>query len=491
MTFFTALAERVRSTDSLLCVGLDPHPADLPEFSAEAALTACLRVVDATADIAAAYKPNSAFFEVHGGPGLDALQRLIAYVGDVPVILDVKRADIASTGAAYAKAAFETMGAGAATVSPWMGWDAIEPWLAWPDHAVFMLCRTSNSGAGDLQTRRFARDRKSKQRSENAYEAVAGWIQAREAFAQVGLVVGATAPEAVRRVRAIAPDAWLLAPGIGKQGGDLEAAVRAGVRNDGMGLLVNASRAISRSEDPRAAAMGLRDAIRRVVRSLGVGTSAPKDETTPQRLTGARAAIADGLLAAGCVRFGEFTLKSGLRSPIYVDLRRITGDPELLDGVAGAYAALLGGLRFDRIAALPYAGLPIGTAVALWGGWPLIYPRQERKSHGTGASIEGPWVNDDRVVLADDLATRGTSAIAANDRLTEAGLRVGDLVVLIDRQSGAADALNRHGIRLHSVFSLSDLLSHWLATGGISATQMEAVSTFLAHEGAAPAPSDG
>ena len=491
MTFFSGLAERVRSVDSLLCVGLDPHPTDLSEFSADAALQACLRIVEATRDIAAAYKSNAAFFEVHGGPGLHALQQLIAEVGDVPVILDVKRADIASTGAAYARSAFETMGAGAATVSPWMGWDAIEPWLAWPDRAVFMLCRTSNSGAEDLQTRRLARARHSKQRSEAAYETVAGWIESHDAAGQVGLVVGATAPEAIRRVRARAPAAWLLAPGIGKQGGDLEAAVRAGVRNDGMGMLVNASRAIARSDDPRAAALGLRDAIRRVVRSLGVGTGAAIEESTPEPLTGARATIADGLLAAGCVRFGDFTLKSGLRSPIYVDLRRITGDPELLDAVAAACAALLGGLRFDRIAALPYAGLPIGTAVALWGGWPLIYPRQERKTHGTGSAIEGPYVHDERVVLVDDLATRGTSAIEANKRLTEAGLRVGDLVVLIDRQSGADDALNRHGIRLHSVFQLSELLGHWRATGGITPAQLDAVATFLAHQDDTPAPADG
>ncbi len=490
MSFFSQLAERSRQIDSLLCVGLDPHPGDLPEESADAALRYCLDIVEATRDVAAAYKPNSAFFEIHGGDGLHALQALIAEIGDVPVILDVKRADIASTGAAYARAAFETLGAGAATVSPWLGWDAIAPWLEWSDHAAFVLCHTSNEGAVELQARRLTATGGSKRRSETAFERVAAWVEEHDASDRMGLVVGATAPAAMRRVRARAPDAWLLAPGIGKQGGDLEATVRAGLRSDGLGLLVNASRAIARADDSRAAAIGLRDSIRRVVRSLGAGSTPAIDNAVVQRLGGSRGLIADGLLNAGCVRFGEFTLKSGLRSPIYVDLRRITGDLELLDRVAASYAAILGGLRFDRIAALPYAGLPIGTAVALWGGWPLVYPRRDQKRHGTRLVVEGPWVSNERVVMVDDLATRGTSAIEASRTLAGASLLTGDLVVLIDRQSGAGDALARHGIRLHAIFTLSELLGHWRAAGGITDEQMDAVSTFLASSAEPEAPVD-
>lgn len=192
------------------------------------------------------------------------------------------------------------------------------------------------------------------------------------------------------------------------------------------------------------------------------------------------AALADGLLELGCVRFGTFTLKSGLQSPIYLDLRRLVSHPPLLRQVAAAYADLLRGLTYDRIAALPYAALPIGTAVSLLTGDPLIYPRKEVKTYGTKAAIEGLYRPGERVVLLDDLATTGGSKIEAAEKLRTVGLVVEDVVVLIDRQSGAREELARHRLRLHAAFTLRDLLDFWEARGLVPREQIEAVRRWLA-----------
>ena len=183
-----------------------------------------------------------------------ALRDVIAAVPDeVPVLLDAKRGDIASTAEAYARAAFETLGADAITLSPYLGHDSLEPFLADPARGVFLLCKTSNPGAGDLQDLPLA-DRIPAQRLfERVAELARGW----NVNDNLGLVVGATHPEALAAVRKVAPELWILAPGVGAQGGDLEAALSAGLRADGLGLLVPVSRQISRAADPQAGGAGI------------------------------------------------------------------------------------------------------------------------------------------------------------------------------------------------------------------------------------------
>lgn len=191
------------------------------------------------------------------------------------------------------------------------------------------------------------------------------------------------------------------------------------------------------------------------------------------------AALADGLLDLGCVRFGSFTLKSGRTSPIYLDLRRLVARPRLLAQTAAAYADLLRGLEFDLIAALPYAALPIGTAVSLQGDWPLIYPRKEIKAYGTKAAIEGLYQPGQRVVVLDDLITTGESKLEGIEKLTAAGLLVTDIVVLIDRQSGGVDFMAQHGYRLHSVFTLPELLDYWEANRAVPADLLAQARAYL------------
>jgi uridine monophosphate synthetase len=200
------------------------------------------------------------------------------------------------------------------------------------------------------------------------------------------------------------------------------------------------------------------------------------------RLTGELAALADALLESGCVRLGAFELKSGGRSPIYFDLRRVVGSPELLSRVASLYLPLLAGLRFDRLAAVPYAGLPIATAVSLQSKHPLVYPRKETKGYGTGAAVEGGFKPGESVVVLDDVATTAASKFEAIDRLTAAGLLVRDVVVLIDREGGARHALAQAGYTLHAVFSLSQLLDHWEVVGAVGVDDIVNVREYMARE---------
>jgi uridine monophosphate synthetase len=289
------------------------------------------------------------------------------------------------------------------------------------------------------------------------------------------LVVGATQPEALRRVRQIAPELWFLSPGVGVQGGDLAAALQAGLRRDGWGMLLPVSRSLSQAENPRRAAQELLQRMRRQRAAFLESQPAPEQPALSREL----AELADGLLYAGCVKFGQFTLKSGLQSPIYLDLRQLVSYPRLLEQSAAAYISLLNNLSFDRLAALPYAALPIGAAVSLLGGWPMIYPRKEAKTYGTRAEIEGIYSTGEQVVVLDDLATTGGSKFEAIQKLSVAGLRVTDVVVLIDRQSGAAESLAEQGYRLHSVFTLTALLDHWEGAQRVDPAHIAAARRFI------------
>ncbi|GMV03394.1 MAG: orotidine 5'-phosphate decarboxylase [Burkholderiales bacterium] len=263
MSFVASLQAAWAQADSMLCVGLDPDPSRLPMHLAgrpDAILAFCREIVDATAEFACAFKPQIAYFAAARAE--DQLEELIAHIHRVhpgkPVILDAKRGDIGATAAQYAREAFERYRADAVTVNPYMGFDSLEPWLAWRDRGVILLCRTSNSGGSDLQALDVG--------GERLYERVARLAAGPwNSNGQLGLVVGATYPAELAHVRRIAGELPLLVPGIGAQGGDIEATVRAGGRR----MIVNSSRAIlyaSRADDfgPAAATVArtTRDALR-------------------------------------------------------------------------------------------------------------------------------------------------------------------------------------------------------------------------------------
>ena len=239
-----------RQNGSMVCVGLDPEPARFPgalRGDASRIFDFCAAIVEATADLVIAFKPQIAYFAAHRAE--DQLERLMAHMRQVapgvPVILDAKRGDIGSTAAQYAVEAFERYGADAVTLSPFMGFDSVEPYLKYQGKGAFLLCRTSNPGGDDLQSQRLA----SVPGEPLLYEHVARLAQGPwNLNGQLGLVVGATYPAEIERVRAIAPTLPLLIPGVGAQGGDAAATVKAGWRGDAQGtvapIIVNSSRAI-------------------------------------------------------------------------------------------------------------------------------------------------------------------------------------------------------------------------------------------------------
>lgn len=245
MHFTHSLRQAETKNSSMLCVGLDPDLDKIPPHlgqGAEAMYAFCAAIVDATADLAMAYKPQIAYFSAVGAEA--QLERLVAYIQqrapEVPVILDAKRGDIGSTAEQYAKEAFVRYRADAVTLSPFMGFDSIAPYLRYQDKGIFLLCRTSNPGGDDLQAQRLA----NVDGTPCVYEHIARLANGPwNTNGQLGLVVGATYPQEIARVRALAPHLPLLIPGVGAQGGDAVATVRAGWQAPGS-IVVNSSRAI-------------------------------------------------------------------------------------------------------------------------------------------------------------------------------------------------------------------------------------------------------
>ncbi len=265
MGFVGKLAGAVHRNHSLVCVGLDPDPALMPEKVS--VLDFNKAVIDATSAFACAYKPNLAFYEALGQEGMAALAATVKHVpSHIPVIADAKRSDIGNTAKAYARALFDYFGFDASTVNPYLGGDSIEPFLEYRDKCAIILCRTSNAGAADFQSLIC----ETKEGRRPLYEIVAARAASWNKYGNVGLVVGATYPEELKTIRSAYPDMPLLIPGIGAQGGDLALTVRYGVDLKAERTIINSSRGIiyaSRGKDfaeaAARAAAALRDQINR------------------------------------------------------------------------------------------------------------------------------------------------------------------------------------------------------------------------------------
>ncbi len=497
MHFFKRLEQRSNKIDSLLCVGLDPRHAVQPGADPADSLSGMIdenkRIIEATADLALAYKPNIAFYEALGAPGLQALEVTLEFIPDeIPVILDAKRGDIGATALAYEQASFVQLGVDAITLSPYMGRDSVEPFINHAEKAVFLLCRTSNPGGADLQLLEDAAGRSLYMR---VADVAASWGD------NLGLVVAGNDEQALGAIRERHGELWFLSPGIGAQGGNMESAIAAGINSRGGGIIPVVARGISQADDPGDAARNyvaqLNRARDRVLSSRpaagasAAGGSAAGDSPATDAASGLPAGGSDalknrllnGLIDAECFKTGEFTLKSGELSPFYIDLRRVMSFPALMSDAARAYSRLLRGLRsrgidFDAIAGIPVAGLPLAQAVSLETGIPLIFPRMNAKSHGTGNTVEGRWESGQRILLLDDLITSGKSKIEALEILREAGLVVEHLVVLIERGVRGRADMEAAGVELLSFAQLHEFLPVCRDRGIISEEQRQTMEDF-------------
>ncbi len=463
-SFFLRLEEVCRQKQSLLCVGLDPRISiGRNENIISSIVGFNRRIIEQTDQYASCFKPNIAFYEAFGPKGLEALKETIALIPDgTPVIIDCKRNDIGQTAGAYAKAIFGYYGADCATINPYLGNESVLPFLEYLGKGLFALCRTSNPGSEAIQGLTVLKRGMNPLYIEIALE-VSSWGK------EIGLVVGATDIEALTRVRRELPEIWILAPGIGVQGGSLEMSVCAGIRSDKMGLLTVAARMISQDPHPGEMARTLRDRINlaRLNHSRTGKVICPatelKKNNDPQKQH-----LLKEIVDNDCLKLGRFKLKSGKISPFYLDLRKIIANPSLLVKIADAYIKLAEILEFNRIAAIPVAAIPIATAISLKTGIPFIYPRIVPKDHGSGNRIEGSFKKGERVLLIDDLITTAKSKLEAIEILHEEGLIVSDLIVLIERDKRGREELAKQGIRVHSFALITELLA--IAGAGPSTT---------------------
>jgi orotidine-5'-phosphate decarboxylase len=262
MNFINKLLDTSRKNKSLLCIGLDPNPELMPSINITDFNKA---IINATYDLACAYKLNLAFYEAQGIQGLVALEKTINFIpSSIPIIGDAKRGDIGNTAKAYARALFQTFNFDAVTVSPYLGMDSVEPFIEYRDKGIFILCRTSNKGARDFQDLALAN-------GTPLYEVVARKAKEWNYYDNIGLVMGATYPEELKRIRSICPEMPLLIPGIGAQGGDLAAAIEYGVDSRGEKAVINVSRQIiyaSRENNFSQAARIVAEKLRNQINSI-------------------------------------------------------------------------------------------------------------------------------------------------------------------------------------------------------------------------------
>lgn len=544
MGFFVQLTDAIARHQSLLVTGLDPNPEMLQSWTFRRGMAGrsflsqarhwIKAVIEATAPHVCAYKPSLGFYQALGPVGLELLREVRELVPlDIPLIVDAKHGDLNSSSA-LAHYLFRELGADAATLSPLAGQDIAAPFLLYPDKAVVVTCHSSNPAARVLQHH--------PDEERPLYLRIVREAQLWATPEQLMLEVGTSDPAILARVRAEAPERFLILRSLWAEEDRLDALLEAGLSASADGLLLPLPQNLLVEDDmaERAACLKRRIEERRHhwlesrqreagascqlwlpgqdvqadARALGSdGAADPSVDGRPSSArgtgTGVGGTVAAGpgagaldpmealildLFDIGCLLFGEYVQASGAVFNYYVDLRQIISDPNLFHRVLHSYAELLQGLTFDRIAGIPYGSLPTATGLSLQLHKPLIYPRKEVKAHGARRLIEGDFNEGDVVALVDDILITGGSLLEGIAKLESSGLVVRDVVVFIDHGSGGgsadggsggvgqgSDALRRlaaRGYRVRAVLDIARITTVLRRHGRLS----EAQASLLGHQ---------
>jgi uridine monophosphate synthetase len=476
LTWAERVHEAIVDQQSILCVGLDPVYEKMPDRHKTGDVASDIfaynkSIIDGAAPFAAAFKPQYKCYSAEGEAGITGLRRTCAYIKEnyphIPIILDAKYADIGHVLERCAHEAFDLFGVDAVTAMPAPGRKALAPLISRHGKGCFMVVRTSNPGAEEMQDIEVAG-------GEPLYTAITRKIAANwNESGSVGLVGPATDPAVLDAIRRSAPYLPILCPGVGAQGGDLNAAVAAGLDPHGAGLLINVSRAIMEASDPGIAAREWRDLLEAARMGVSEARNAKRDTLLED--------VVLEMYRIGAIRFEPVTLKSGLVSPYYNNLRILTSYPPLLRKVANLMSSRMrdAGLAPDIVIGIAEAGIPLGVALSQYTGIPGGYVRSAPKAHGTKRMVEGVWPEGATAVLVDDVVSDGASKLEVIGHLQEAGLDVQDIIVLVDRGQGGPALMERHGLRCHSVASMDQVLDILLRAGLINDTQVEESKQFM------------
>lgn len=468
-----------------VCIGLDQC-----SFSKNKA------VVDETFDLVLSYKPNAAFYEAEGSRGWKELERIVSYIKTkdptIPVILDAKRADIGSTNDGYAKAYFDTLGVDAVTVHPYLGKEAIQLFLDHKDKGSIILVKTSNPGAGELQDL--------KVNNTPLYQHVAKQVAKKwNGNGNCAVVVGATYPKELKEVRKIVGDLPILIPGIGAQGGDLQATLKNGLDSKGQGVIISSSRAIINAKSPRQATLTLHNQIQNVLgRSL---KDSQKKLADLFLSTKTEAKVLRRKKVKGKYEFYQFIRKTSPvdfpaneeefaikvhekqpdapLSPIYVNLRNL---PEnLLKEISKVLADVSLNESYDLCTGIPNTANVFAQYYSKVSKIPYIdvfekigTSTDRKLVRATGAkSGKGK-----KLLIIDDVVSQGNSKFEAIKVAEDLGYKVG-ILVLIDRSQGGSDILKKRGYPLYSAFSIFPLIDYYLRTNKINQAQYNNIKSYF------------
>jgi uridine monophosphate synthetase len=484
MSFASKLKNAIATNQSILCLGLEPNPEVMPakykaKYDVDSLWEWMNFIIQSTADLVCAYKPTLGFYTALGSGGLELLAKTLAAIPpEIPIILDVKHADLNSS-TVLAKTAFEQWGVDAITLSPYIGQDLAARFLMYPDKAIFVSCYSSNATAQDFQ--------EFPNLDQPLYLNVVQNCQAWAGLEQLALEVGAANPDALAKVRSQAPERIILARSIwansqanGQKIENLAAILNAGLDANGGGLILPVNQDALAIGEPAQLVRSLRDEVNQAI-ALTAHERPTCDLWMPNvclidQKGHPHANLILQLFDIGCITFEETVQASGQVFPYYIDLRRIISNPQVFDAVIGTYAKILQNLKFDRIAGIPYGSLPTASGLALRLNFPLIFPRKEVKAYGARRLIEGNYEAGETIVVVDDILISGKSAIEGAQKIESCGLKVRDIVVFIDHESGVCDRIQKSGYLPHAVLKISEINETLYQSGRINEKQFLALS---------------